>query len=537
MEDFVYEEMFQLGEDTTTEYRLLSKEYVEILRLRDKVKILRVHPEALSLLAEEAFRDVECLLRPAHLEQLSRIFDDPESSDNDRYVALELLKNAVISAEGVFPMCQDTGTAIVMGRKGQMVLTGFPSKEALSRGIYSAFLKNNFRYSQRTSLSMYHASNTHSNLPADIEIYATAGDSYNFLFVAKGGGSANKTLLFQETREIFDGDNLINFIREKMKSIGTSACPPYHLAIVIGGTTSERNLKTLKLATTGYLENLPTSGSMGGRAYRDLELEEKALEMSREMGMGAQFGGKYFCLDVRVIRLPRHSASCPISVGVSCNAHRNIKGKINKDGIFLEKLERNPAKYLPEAPNVGKEAVQIDLGRPMDEIRATLSQYPVSTRLSLSGEIVVARDIAHARLKERLDRGEELPQYLRDHIIYYAGPAKTPEGYPCGALGPTTAGRMDHYLPLFQQHGASLVTLAKGNRSKEVTESCKKYGGFYLGSIGGVAARLGKECIVKMEVLEYPELEMEAIYMITVKDFPAFIIVDDKGNDFYARFA
>lgn len=536
MEDFVYEEMFQLAEDTTTEYRLLSKDGIEILRPGDNLEILRVYPQALSLLAESAFRDVECLLRPAHLKQLSSIFDDPESSDNDRYVALELLKNAVISAEGVFPMCQDTGTAIVMGRKGQMVLTGFPSKEALSKGIHSAFRKNNFRYSQRASLSMYHGSNTHSNLPADIEIYATGGDSYDFLFIAKGGGSANKTMLFQETREIFDGDNLINFMRERMKSIGTSACPPYHLAFVVGGTTPEKNFKALKLATAGYLENLSTSGSMGGRAYRDLALEEKALEMSRDLGMGAQFGGKYFCLDVRVIRLPRHAASCPISVGVSCNAHRNIKGKINKDGIFLEKLEKNPAKYLPKNPNVGKEAVQIDLGHPMDEIRAVLSQYPVATRLALTGKIVVARDIAHARLKERLDQGGELPQYFKDYIICYAGPAKTPEGYPCGSLGPTTAGRMDHYLPLFQQHGASLVTLAKGNRSKEVTESCKKFGGFYLGAIGGPAARLGKECITKLEVLEYPELGMEAIYMITVKDFPAFIIADDKGTNFYERF-
>jgi len=531
MEEFLYEEMFPLGQDTT-EYRLLTKDYIS-LETFNSAEILRIAPEGLTLLAEEAFTDAAFLLRSSHLKLLAKILDDPESSDNDRFVALEMLKNAVISAEGVFPMCQDTGTAIVMAKKGQQVWTGYSDQEAITQGIFNAYTKHNFRYSLRAPLSMYHAYNTHTNLPAQIDIHSGRGDSYDFLFIAKGGGSANKTFLYQETRNVFYADNLIKLMKEKMKGIGTSACPPYHLAFVVGGTSVETNLKAVKLATTGYLDNIPTTGSKTGRAYRDLELEDQMLKISRELGIGAQFGGKYFCHDIRVIRLPRHSASCPIGLGVSCSAHRNIKAKITGEGIFLEKLETDPAKYLPKTPDIGKDPVHIDLNRPMDEIRAHLSKYPVATRLALSGNIVVARDIAHANLKERLDRGEDLPQSFKDHIIYYAGPAKTPKGYASGSFGPTTAGRMDPYVPLFQEQGTSLVTLAKGNRSKEVVQSCKKYGGFYLGSIGGPAARLGKECITKVEVLEYPELEMEAIYMITVKDFPAFIIIDDKGNDFF----
>jgi fumarate hydratase class I len=444
-----------------------------------------------------------------------------------------MLKNAIISADGDFPMCQDTGTAIVIGKKGQQVWTGFSEEEALSRGIFNAYTRNNLRYSQNTPLTMYDEKNTGSNLPAQIELYATQGGSYTFLFIAKGGGSSNKTYLYQETKAVLNPETLIDFMVSKMKGLGTAACPPYHLAFVVGGLSAEANLKTVKLASAGYLDHLPETGSEFGRAFRDKDLEEKLLQRSRDLGLGAQFGGRYFCLDTRVIRLPRHGASCPIGLGVSCTAHRNIKGKITKDGIFLEKLETDPARFLPASGDTDKEVVRIDLEQPMEKILATLSRYPVSTRLMLTGRIVVARDIAHARLKERLDRGDGLPQYLKDHIVYYAGPAKTPEGYASGSFGPTTAGRMDPYVALFQKHGASMVMLAKGNRSREVTDACKRYGGFYLGSIGGAAARLGKECITNVETLEYPELGMEAVFLITVKDFPAFIIVDDKGNDFY----
>jgi fumarate hydratase, class I len=528
---FEYQEMFQTGDDRT-EYRLLTRDYVSTGMFEGK-EIIKVAPEGLTLLAEEAFKDVEHLLRPSHLDQVAGILNDPEASDNDRYIALELIKNAVISAEGVFPMCQDTGTATVTGNKGQGVWTGFSDKEAISRGIYNAYTKNNFRYSQMSPLNMYDEINTKCNLPAQIDIYATKGNSYDFLFIAKGGGSANKTYLFQESKAVINPDTLINYMKDKMKGIGTAACPPYHLAFVVGGTSAEANLKTVKLASAGYLDNLPETGNEHGRAFRDKALEEKLVRISQELGLGAQFGGKYFCLDVRVIRLPRHGASCPIGLGVSCNAHRNIKARINKEGIFLEKLEPDPARFLPSPSGDDKEAIKIDLEQPMENLRAILSKYPVSTRLFLTGRIVVARDIAHAKLKERLDKGEGLPQYFKDHIVYYAGPAKTPEGYPSGSFGPTTAGRMDSYVQLFQANGGSIIMLAKGNRSKAVTDSCKKYHGFYLGSIGGAAARLGKDCIIKSEVLEYPELGMEAIYMITVKDFPAFILVDDKGNDFY----
>lgn len=533
MADFKYQDMFPLGKDTT-EYRLLTDKYVAISDFEGKT-VLKIAPEGLALLAEEAFRDVSHLLRPSHLKQLSRIFEDPEASENDRYVALEMIKNAVISAEGIFPMCQDTGTAIVMGKKGQQVWTGFSDEEEISRGVFNAYTRNNLRYSQNAPLSMFEEKNTGSNLPAQIELYATEGDFYKFLFIAKGGGSANKTFFFQETRAILTPAKLLDFMKAKMKTLGTAACPPYHLAFVVGGTSAELNLKTVKLASAGYLDSLPVKGDAAGHAFRDPEFEQKLLKISRELGIGAQFGGKHFCLDIRVIRLPRHGASCPIGLGVSCSADRNIKGKITHDGIFLEKLETDPSKYLPLTKESEAKSVSIDLDKPMDEIRSILTKYPVATRFLLSGKIVVARDIAHAKLKERLDKGEGIPGYFKDHIIYYAGPAKTPEGYPSGSFGPTTAGRMDPYVPEFQKHGASMVMLAKGNRSKIVTDSCKKYGGFYLGSIGGPAARLGKECITKIETVEYPELGMEAIFMITVKNFPAFIIVDDKGNDFFEK--
>ncbi len=531
MVEFAYQEMLPLGEDTT-EYRLLTKSHIETASFEGK-EILKVAPEGLELLSEQAFRDVSHLLRPSHLKLLSKILDDPESSNNDKYVALEMLKNSVISSEGVFPMCQDTGTAIVMGKKGQQVWTGCSDEEALSKGIFYAYTENNLRYSQNAPLTMYDEKNTQCNLPAQIEIYATQGNAYKFLFIAKGGGSGNKTYLYQETKAVLNPESLVNFMKAKMKTLGTAACPPYHLAFVVGGTSAEFNLKTVKLASTRYLDNLPSKGNELGQAFRDHELEEQMLKISRELGIGAQFGGKYFCHDIRVVRLPRHGASCPIGLGVSCSADRNMKAKITKDGIFLEKLETNPAKYLPEPQAADQDAVSIDLNKPMGEIRNILTQYPVATPLLLTGKIVVGRDIAHAKLNERLQNGEDLPQYIKDHIIYYAGPAKTPDGYPSGSFGPTTAGRMDSYVPIFQKQGGSMVMLAKGNRSKEVTESCKKYGGFYLGSIGGPAARLAKECITNVEILEYPELGMEAIFMITVRDFPAFIIVDDKGNDFF----
>ena len=531
MVEFRYAELLPLGEDDTS-YRLLTADHVSTARF-DGELMLKVAPEGLELLAEAAFRDVSHLLRPAHLTQLKKILDDPQSSDNDRYVALEMLKNAVISAEMEFPMCQDTGTAIIMGKKGQQVWTGFRDEEALSKGVFNAYTKGNLRYSQNAPLSMYEEKNTGCNLPAQVEIYATQGDAYKFLFIAKGGGSANKTYLYQETKAVLNPGALVDFITTKMKTLGTAACPPYHLAVVVGGTSAEFNLKTVKLASAGYLDHLPTAGSETGHGFRDLDLEQQLLACTRELGIGAQFGGKYFCHDIRVVRLPRHGASCPIGIGVSCSADRNIKAKITAQGVFLEQLETDPASYLPEPAGDVDDAVAIELNQPMEKIRAILSQYPVATRLKLSGKIIVGRDIAHAKLKERLDSGQGLPQYLKDHIIYYAGPAKTPQGYASGSFGPTTAGRMDSYVPIFQARGASMVMLAKGNRSKGVTEACKKYGGFYLGSIGGPAARLGKECITSVEVLEYAELGMEAIYMITVKDFPAFILVDDKGNDFF----
>ncbi len=531
MVDFKYQEMFPLGEDTTR-YHRITRDFVSTKHF-DGSKILAIAAEGLTVLAEQAFKDVSHRLRASHLALLAKILDDPDSSGNDRYVALEMLKNAVIAAEGVFPMCQDTSTAIVIGKKGKQVWTGFSDEAALARGIFNAYTRNNLRYSQNAPLTMFEEKNTGCNLPAQIDLYACQGNAYRFLFIAKGGGSANKTYLFQETKAILTPQKLVEFMTHKMKSLGTAACPPYHLAFVVGGTSAETTLKTVKLATSGYLDDLATRGSETGHAFRDLKLEQQLLTVSRELGIGAQFGGKYFCHDVRVVRLPRHGASCPIGLGVSCSADRNIKAKITTDGIFLEQLETDPSKYLPQPRGADEDAVRIDLNQPMKDIRALLSRYPVKTRLLLTGKIVVARDIAHAKLNERLNRGEALPDYFKNHIIYYAGPAKTPAGFPSGSFGPTTAARMDPYVPGFQQRGASLVMLAKGNRSKEVTASCKQFGGFYLGSIGGPAARLGKECITDIEVLEYSELGMEAIFLITVKDFPAFIIVDDKGNDFF----
>ena len=531
MVEFAFQEMFPLGADNTP-YRRITQGFVSTEDFNGG-RILKVDPEGLALLAETAFRDVSHLYRPGHLTQLSAILDDPEASENDRFVALEMLKNAVISAEMVFPMCQDTGTAIVIGKKGEQVITGGGDEAALSRGVFNAYTRNNLRYSQNAPLTMFEEKNTGCNLPAQVELYAVDGDAYKFLFIAKGGGSANKTYLYQETKAILTPAKLRAFLGEKMKSLGTAACPPYHLAVVVGGTSAELTLKTVKLASAGYLDGLPTAGSPTGHAFRDLEIEKEALAISRELGIGAQFGGKYFCHDVRVIRLPRHGASCPIGVGVSCSADRNVKAKITHDGIFLEQLETDPARYLPEAEHAAAEAVRIDLNQPMDRIRAELTRHPVSTPLLLNGPIVVARDIAHAKLNERLEQGGDLPDYVKNHIIYYAGPAKTPEGYASGSFGPTTAARMDPYVPIFQKRGGSLVMLAKGNRSKVVTDSCQEHGGFYLGSIGGPAARLGKECITSAEVVEFAELGMEAIYKITVQDFPAFILVDDKGNDFF----
>ncbi len=531
MVEFSFQEMFPLGEDRT-DYRLLSGEHVSTGSF-DGAEILKVSAEGLTLLAQRAFTDVSHLYRPSHLRLLAKVFEDPESSANDRYVALELLKNAVIAAEMVFPMCQDTGTAIIICKKGQRVFSGDHDEEALTRGVFNAYTQGNLRYSQNAPLTMYQEVNTQCNLPAQVEIYAAGGDEYRFLFIAKGGGSANKTLLFQETKAVLNPKALLEFMKGKMKTLGTAPCPPYHLAFVIGGTSAELNLKTVKLASAGYLDGLPTQGSETGHAFRDLDLEAELLKVSRDIGLGAQFGGKWFCLETRVIRLPRHGASCPIGLGVSCSADRNVKAKITRQGIFLETLETDPVQYLPKVKLEAAKAVPVDLNRPMAEIRAQLSRHPVATSLLLTGKIVVARDIAHATLNERLERGEGLPDYFKNHIVYYAGPAKTPKGYAAGSFGPTTAGRMDAYVPVFQAQGASLVMLAKGNRTRVVTDSCKTYGGFYLGSIGGTAARFGKECITGMEVLEYPELGMEAIYMITVKDFPAFIIVDDKGNDFF----
>ena len=531
MVEFAYQEMFPLGEDATP-YRKLTGGFVSTAAFEDRT-VLKVDPEALSLLAEAAFRDVSHLYRPSHLTQLAAILDDPQASENDRFVALEMLKNAVISADMVFPMCQDTGTAVIIGKKGQQVWTGGKDEKALSRGVFNAYTRNNLRYSQNAPLSMFEEKNTGCNLPAQVELYAVDGGAYTFLFIAKGGGSANKTYLYQETKAVLTPARLRAFVQEKMKSLGTAACPPYHLALVVGGTSAEMTLKTVKLASAGYLDGLPTVGSETGHAFRDLEMEKEALAISRKLGIGAQFGGKYFCHDVRVIRMPRHGASCPIGIGVSCSADRNIKAKITAEGVFLEQLEADPSRFLPKEKLEAAGAVRIDLNQPMDRIRAELTRHPVATPLLLTGPIVVARDIAHAKLNERLEGGEDLPDEFKQHIVYYAGPAKTPEGHASGSFGPTTAARMDPYVPIFQERGGSMVMLAKGNRSKIVTDSCRKYGGFYLGSIGGPAARLGKDCITRSEVVAFPELGMEAIYKINVQDFPAFILVDDKGNDFF----
>lgn len=530
---FVYQEPFPMSEDKT-EYYLLTKDHVSVSEFEGK-EILKVSAEGLTLMAQTAFRDVEFLLRPEHHEQVAKILNDPESSENDKFVALTFLRNAEISAKGVLPFCQDTGTAIITGKKGQNVWTDTNDAEALSRGVYNTFVNENLRYSQNAALNMYDEVNTGTNLPAQIDLYAVEGNEYKFLFIAKGGGSANKTYLYQETKALLTPGKLENFLIEKMKSLGTAACPPYHVAFVIGGTSAETNLKTVKLASAKYYDNLPTEGNEHGQAFRDIELENRLKKASEELGLGAQFGGKYFAHDIRVIRLPRHGASCPVGMGVSCSADRNIKAKINKDGIWIEKLEDNPARLIPEEYRQVGEAggVKIDLNQPMEKILAELSKYPVSTRLSLNGTIIVGRDIAHAKLKERIDRGEGLPQYMKDHPIYYAGPAKTPAGYASGSMGPTTAGRMDSYVDLFQSHGGSMIMLAKGNRSQQVTDACKKHGGFYLGSIGGPAAILAQESIKSLECVEYPELGMEAIWKIEVEDFPAFILVDDKGNDFF----
>ncbi len=536
MNEYMHHEMFPLGEDKTP-YRRLTSDFVD-LRQVDGRDILAIDRQALVMLADQAMRDCQHLLRPGHLAQLRRIIDDPESSGNDRFVAMELLKNANIAAAGVLPMCQDTGTAIVMGKKGQAVWTDGEDEAALSEGIMKAFTETNLRYSQVSPVDMYNEVNTKTNLPAQIDIYADKGSAYKFMFMAKGGGSANKTFLYQETKALLNPERLRAFLDEKIRTLGTAACPPYHLAIVIGGTSAELTLKTVKLASARYLDALPTLGGPYGQAFRDIAMEEEVHRMTQAMGIGAQFGGKYFCHDVRVIRLPRHGASCPVGIGVSCSADRQILAKITRDGVFLEQLEANPAQYLPEVgtAELKGDVVALDLTRPMAEIRATLSQYPIRTRLSLSGPMIVARDIAHAKLKERLDRGEGLPQYFKDMCVYYAGPAKTPEGFASGSFGPTTAGRMDAYVDQFQAAGGSMVMLAKGNRSAQVTKACQKYGGFYLGSIGGPAARLAQDCITKVECIEYPELGMEAIWRIEVKDFPAFIVVDDKGNDFFAEF-
>ena len=536
MDTYRHREMIALGEDETP-YQLLTTDGVSTGKF-EGAEILKVESEGLTLLADRAIRDSAHLLRPAHLQQLTKILEDPEASDNDRFVAVEMLKNANIAAGGVLPMCQDTGTVIVMGKKGHRVWTDGGDEAALSCGIATAFRETNLRYSQLAPLDMFQEANTKTNLPAQIEIYAEEGDAYKLMFMAKGGGSANKSLLFQETKALLNPDRLRDFIDRRLRELGTAACPPYHLALVIGGTSAEYTLKTAKLASARYLDTLPTQGDEYGRAFRDLEMEKRVLEMSQELGIGAQFGGKYFCHDVRVIRLPRHGASCPVGIAVSCSADRQILAKITCDGIFLEELESDPAKYLPEVDEeaLGSDVVSIDLDRPMAEVRETLSQYPVSTRLSLSGSLIVARDIAHAKLQEGLDRGKGLPQYFKDLGVYYAGPAKTPAGYASGSFGPTTAGRMDGYVDSFQAAGGSMVMLAKGNRSRQVTEACKKHGGFYLGSIGGPAARLAKDAIRKVECQAYPELGMEAIWRIEVENFPAFIVVDDKGNDFYANF-
>jgi fumarate hydratase class I len=532
---FEYQDPLPLGTDET-DYRLLSTEGVSTTSFEGR-EILKVAPEALAFLTQQAFHDTSFMLRTKHLEQVAGILSDPEASDNDRYVALTLLKNAEIAARGILPMCQDTGTAAVFAKKGEQVWTGTNDAAWISRGVYDCFTKENLRYSQTAPIDMWKEVNTGTNLPAQIDVMATEGAKYEFLFVAKGGGSANKMFLFQETKALLNPKSFEKFVSDKLPLLGTSACPPYHLVFVVGGTSAEWCMKTLKLASAKYLDALPTTGNEHGRAFRDLAMEEKVLQIARSTGIGAQFGGKYFALDVRVIRLPRHGASCPVAMGVSCSADRNIKAKITKDGIFLEKMEPNPGRFIPEAMRTLRDdtIVRIDLNRPMADILAELSKYPVTTRVSLSGPLIVARDIAHAKLKERIDAGEGLPQYLKDHPVYYAGPAKTPTGYASGSFGPTTAGRMDSYVDLFQANGGSMVMLAKGNRSAQVTQACKKHGGFYLGSIGGPAAILAKENIKKVELLEYPEFGMEAVWKIEVEDFPAFILVDDKGNDFFVN--
>jgi fumarate hydratase class I len=535
MPEFSYTELLPAGADTTG-YRLLTTDGIAAGSAFGR-EFLQIEPEVLRLLTATALRDISHLLRPAHLRQLRAILDDPEASANDKFVATDLLRNACIAAGGVLPMCQDTGTAIVTGKRGQQVLTDGRDEEHIARGVYDAYTKLNLRYSQLAPLTMWDERNTGSNLPAQIELYATAGGEYKFLFMAKGGGSANKSYLYQETKAVLSPAPMLAFLEEKIRSLGTAACPPYHLAIVVGGTSAEYALKTAKYASAKYLDTLPATGSSAGHGFRDLELEQQVLELTRRSGIGAQFGGKYFCHDVRVIRLPRHGASCPVAIAVSCSADRQALAKITSSGVFLEQLETDPAQYLPDTAEeeVNDEVVRIDLSRPMAEIRAELSRYPIRTRLALSGPMVVARDIAHAKIAERLAAGEPMPGYLRDHAVYYAGPAKTPEGYASGSFGPTTAGRMDTYVGQFQAAGGSLVMLAKGNRSAAVTAACRKYGGFYLGSIGGAAARLARDCITRVEVIEYPELGMEAVWKIEVRDFPAFIVVDDKGNDFFAE--
>ncbi|MCP5028057.1 MAG: fumarate hydratase [Actinomycetia bacterium] len=533
MADFSFSELLPLGPDTTG-YRKLTDEGVSTFEGGGQT-FLKVEPEAIRLLTASAMYDIAHYLRTEHLTQLASILDDPEASANDKFVAVELLKNVNISAGGVLPMCQDTGTAIVMGKKGQNVFTGFDDEAAISRGVYDTYDTANLRFSQMAPLSMYEEKNTGNNLPAQIELYADQGDAYKFLFIAKGGGSANKTFLYQETKALLNPKSLMTFMDEKLRSLGTAACPPYHLAVVIGGPSAEYALKTAKYASTHYLDALPTSGSETGHGFRDLEIEQEILELTRHFGVGAQFGGKYFCHDVRVIRLPRHGASNPVAIAVSCSADRQAKGKITADGVFLEQLEKDPARFLPETAedSLSKESVRIDLDQPMHAIRSELSRYPVKTRIMLTGTLVVARDIAHAKILERLEDGDGMPEYLKNHPVYYAGPAKTPEGYASGSFGPTTAGRMDSYVDRFQAEGGSLVMLAKGNRSQQVTDACHTHGGFYLGSIGGPAARLALDSIRKVEVLEYAELGMEAVWRIEVEDFPAFIVVDDKGNDFY----
>lgn len=532
---FKYQEPFPLGKDTT-EYYLLTKDYVSVGEFEGK-EILKIESEGLTAMTNAAFRDVAFMLRPEHQQQVANILSDPEASENDKYVALTFLRNAEVSAKGKLPFCQDTGTAIIVGKKGQQVWTDGCDEEAISKGVYKTYTEENLRYSQNVPLNMYDEKNTGCNLPAQIDLYAVQGAEYKFLCIAKGGGSANKTYLYQETKALLNPEKLVPYLVEKMKTLGTAACPPYHIAFVIGGTSAETNLKTVKLASAKYYDTLPTEGNEGGQAFRDIELEKQVLLESQRMGLGAQFGGKYFAHDIRIVRLPRHGASCPVGMGVSCSADRNIKCKINKEGIWIEKLEENPGKYIPEELREAGEgdAVKIDLNQPMADMLKELTKYPVSTRLSLNGTIIVGRDIAHAKLKERLDRGEGLPQYMKDHPIYYAGPAKTPKGMPSGSFGPTTAGRMDSYVDLFQENGGSMIMIAKGNRSQQVTDACKKHGGFYLGSIGGPAAILAQDNIKKVECLEYPELGMEAIWKIEVEDFPAFILVDDKGNDFFKQ--